>query len=362
MEAAIATIDPCEISPLEKAVALDAEFYTDPQWLEFEQREIFSRNWSLVGNVEDVANPGDHIAAEVAGKPVLVVRGTDGALNAFYNVCRHRAGPLATCNGRAAKRFRCAYHGWTYELDGRLRAAPEMSNADGFDPAQQSLILVKTDVWENLVFVRLAGEEPPLAKLMEGLAARITPINLAAMKFERREIYRVNANWKTYIDNYLEGYHVPSVHPVLNTMVDYAGYTTGLEKWNSVQASSLSNSADIYGDGPTFYCFFHPNTMLNIVSERMQTNRVIPDGPNACIIEFDYYYSDAPGARERAQADRVFSGEVQEEDRIICEQVQKGLASGSYQAGRLCPDREQAVWHSHNLLRNAYAAAFKDEA
>jgi choline monooxygenase len=343
--------------PLAQAIALHPEFYADPKWLDYESREIFPANWQIVGPEAWAAAPGDHFIADIAGAGVLVARGEDGVLRAFLNVCRHRGAPIAACAGTGAKRFNCPYHGWSYRLDGSLRAAPEMAEAEGFDPAQHGLIAAALEVWNGMVFVRLAPKGRPLADYLGGVDRRIRPIDLSKMTFERRETWPVAANWKVYADNYLEGYHVPSVHPALNDIIDYRGYATELEALRSMQTSAVANAEGVYGGDAVYYCFIYPNMMLNIVGGRVQTNRVVPDGPDRCRVEFDYYYADA-AARALAEGDAAFSARVQEEDRLICEAVQKNLVSGAYVPGRLSPARESALWHFQNLLRADYARAF----
>lgn len=348
----------CEIAPLERAHALHAGFY-GADWLAFEQREIFAGSWQLAGPASDVAAPGDHAVVDIAGRSVLIAHGEDGTLRAFHNFCRHRAAPIAECAGKGAKRFRCPYHGWTYELDGRLRAAPEMQGAADFDPSQYGLTQVRLMRWQGLLFVALSPDAPAFEAAYGGVAERIAPIDISAMRLERRETWRVAANWKVYVDNYLEGYHVPTIHPALNEIVDYKGYVTELDAYRSLQTSNLAAS-DAYGDeGRVFYYFLWPNVMLNIVPGRMQTNRVLADGPERCVVEFDYYYAAPHGDEARVAADVAFSAKVQEEDRLICEAVQKNLSSGAYVAGRLCPKRESGLWHFHNLLRKSYAADFR---
>ncbi|MYN05422.1 Rieske 2Fe-2S domain-containing protein [Pseudoduganella sp. DS3] len=345
----------CRIEPLDQAHALHASFYTEPHWLEFEQREVFGRSWQLAAHTGELAAPGDHVVGDVAGKPVIIVRQPDGSLQAFFNVCRHRAGPLATCNGKGAKALHCKYHGWTYELDGALRAATEMQDARGFDKSAIGLPRVAVREWHGLVFVALDAATAPFAEVFAGIAERVAPAGLAHMRFAKRDTYRLACNWKVYVDNFLEGYHLPFVHPGLSRVLDYRAYDTELAQWHSLQHSPLRNNAGLYGDGHAWYYFIYPNTMLNITPGRLQTNRILPAGHGHCIVEFDYYYADAPDVQARVQAEQAFSDQIQAEDISICEQVQQGLASGSYSAGRLNPKREGGVWHFQNLLRAAYA-------
>lgn len=352
------TREDTRLLPLANAIALHPDFYADARWFEFEKREVFAKTWQLAGPASWAADAGDHFVASVAGASILVVRDEAGTLRAFYNICRHRGAPIASCAGTAAKRFNCPYHGWSYRLDGSLRAAPEMQNAGDFNLADYGLMPVRITQWSGLVFVTLSAATPPLAEFVSGIAERIAPIDLAALRFHRRETAPVAANWKAYADNYLEGYHVPTIHPKLNEIVDYGGYTTELSRWLSVQTSTIAGSGGAYGGGVVFYFLIYPNTMLNIVEGRLQSNRIVPDGPGRCLVEFDFYYSDEAAAR--AAADGEITALVQDEDRRICEAVQQSLASGAYRPGRLCPAREAGVWHFQNLMRETYARSFEE--
>ena len=340
---------------LAHATALSAAYYLGHESLERDVRDVLSRNWQLVSHAAQLRDPGDHVVATIGRTPVLVVRHPEEGLIALANVCRHRAGPIATCDGRGARSFHCHYHGWTYDLGGRLRHAPEMAGAEGFDPASIRLPRFRAAAWQGLVFVSLSDDPPPLAEVYAGIAERIAPIELSSMEFARRDSYDIACNWKVYVDNYLEGYHVPYIHPGLAKVVDYAAYHTELAPWHSLQTSPLRNNEGLYGDGDVFYYFVYPNVMLNIMPGRLQVNRVLPNGPDRCLVEFDYYYAADEAARARAERDRKFSEEIQQEDIDICEAVQRGLASGTYDSGRLCPKREAGVWHFQELLRRDYA-------
>lgn len=342
---------------LETATALPARHYVGQAMLDLDQRAVFARSWQLVAHQGLLAEPGDHVVEQVGHVPVIVVRGADGVLRAFPNVCRHRAGPLALCNGKGARALHCKYHGWSYTLEGQLRSAPEMQGAKDFDVSSIRLPPLRVAEWQGLVFVTLSDDVPPFEAVYGDIAARIAPIDLSAMRFLRRDSYDIDCDWKVYVDNFLEGYHLPHVHPGLSKVLDYRAYDTELLPWKSLQHSPLRNSAEIYGEGEAFYYFVYPNVMLNIMPGRLQTNRILPLGPGRCRVEFDYYYAQDAAAQARIGNDQAFSDEVQQEDIDICVAVQKGLASGTYEAGRLCPKRESGVWHFHQQLRAAYAAA-----
>ena len=357
--------------PLTHATALPAVFYTDPAMSALDRRAIFDRGWQLLAHVCQLRDPGDHVVADFTGLPVIAVRGAGdqgqaGEIRVFHNVCRHRAGPIASCDGRAAKSLRCRYHGWTYGLDGVLRSAPEMSGAADFDVADVQLPQLAVRVWQGLVFAAVDDAHAiDFDAFVAGIDVRLgASRGLAHYGHHQRVGYDVACNWKVYVDNYLEGYHVPHIHPGLNKLLDYRSYVTETAQWHSFQFSPLANVGDspgdgLYGDGDALYYWLWPNTMLNILPGRLQTNRVVPMGVDRCRVEFDFYYTadDSGEARARREADLAFSDEVQLEDLTICQDVQRGLASGSYQPGRLNPLRENAVHHFHELLRGAYRGA-----
>lgn len=345
----------CLAQPLATAMALPARFYAGADAAELDRRTVFARNWQLVAHAAQLDRAGDHIVTEIAGVPLLVVRGDDGILRALHNVCRHRAGPLATCPGRGAKRLRCQYHGWSYALDGQLLSAPEMVDASDFEISAIRLPQARVETWCGFVFVALA-EAPALAEVLDGIDARMGADRFSGYSLQQHTAYDIACNWKAYVDNYLEGYHVPHIHPELNRMLDYRSYVTELARWYSLQWSPLESGGDLYGKGEALYYWIWPNTMLNILPGRLQTNRVLPLGPERCRVEFDFYYPDDATGVERRARDLAFSDIVQKEDVDICERVQVGLASGSYVAGRLNPRRESGVHHFHELLRAVYRA------
>ncbi len=342
------------VKALERASALPARYYFGAAMLALEQRAVFAHSWQLVAHHAQLAEPGDHVVENIGDVPVIVVRGQDGVLRAFPNVCRHRAGPLALCNGKGARALHCKYHGWTYTLEGQLRSAPEMQEAQDFKVEDIRLPPLRVHEWQGLVFVALSEDVPDFDAVYGGIIERIAPIDLSAMRYLRRDSYDIDCNWKVYIDNFLEGYRLPHVHPGLSKVLDYRAYDTELFPWYSLQHSPLRDSGGAYGEGAAFYYHVYPNVMFNIMPGRLQTNRILPLGPGRCRVEFDYYYAQDEQAMARISADQSFSDEVQVEDIGICEAVQKGLASGYYDAGRLCPKRESGVWHFQNLLRAAY--------
>ncbi|MCY7354646.1 MAG: aromatic ring-hydroxylating dioxygenase subunit alpha [Lysobacter sp.] len=352
------------------ARSLSARFYVDATMPALDRHAIFDHAWHLVAHACQLQNAGDHVVADLAGLPVIAVRGADGEgmpgeIRVMHNVCRHRAGPIAQCDGLGAKSLRCRYHGWTYALDGALKSAPEMQTAEDFHVEDIRLPQLRVRVWQGLVFASSHDDASDFDALVEGIDARLgTTRGLEHYGHHQRVGYDVACNWKVYVDNYLEGYHLPHVHPALNRMLDYRSYVTETHHWHSLQWSPLRTSDDgssntLYGDGDALYYWLWRNTMLNILPGRLQTNRIVPTDVGRCRVEFDFYYpmDDSGQARAKREADLQFSDEVQHEDLGICEDVQRGLASGSYEPGRLNPLRENAVHHFHELLRRAYRDA-----
>nr|WP_246722835.1 aromatic ring-hydroxylating dioxygenase subunit alpha [Aliikangiella sp. G2MR2-5] len=341
----------------DNAHTLPACLYTDASYLELEYQAIFEANWQLAAHKDQLQNSGDQVICEVGRVPLVIVRNQEGQLKAFHNVCRHRAGPVATENGNN-KVLRCKYHGWTYTLNGDLRSAPEMNSTPNFDVCQHHLPQALVEEWEGFIFVSVKDNPPPLAEVLKGIATSIQPIDLKKMTFSHRDEYVIDCNWKVYMDNYLEGYHLPHVHPGLSKLLDYRSYDTILDQWYSYQFSPLDrqgedNPNNFYGEGKAhYYCIF-PNLMLNILPGRLQTNIILPVGHDKTKVVFDYYYCDLDSEQTKKliAQDREFSDEVQDEDIMICEKVQIGLNSGSYEAGRLCMKRETGVLHFQNLIR-----------
>ena len=342
-----------------RAATIPARLYVDPVYLALETDKVFGRTWQLVGHTGQVAGTGDFLTAEVAGEGIVVVRDDDG-LRAFHNVCPHRAGPVAQgCGSR--KTLQCRYHGWTFRLDGTLLRAPEMEGTARFDPAAVRLWPVQVATWGPLVFVNLDAKAPPLAEVMAGVEALVSDFGVHEMRWVMRKDYELACNWKVYVDNYLEGYHLPMVHPGLHRELDYDAYRVEPHRWFSRQVAPLREGGGaerqyVAGEGTRaeaeyLWCF--PNTMLNVYLDQLQTNVVVPLGPDRTRVRFEWYARRPPAdpATDPAWARLVaFSDEIQREDIEICEAVQRNLRSRVYDRGRYSAAREVGVHHFHSLL------------
>jgi choline monooxygenase len=349
---------------IEEAWTLPAALYAEPKIFVAEQEKIFSRTWQVVGHVNQVANPGDYFTAELAREPLLFARGSDGQLRGFYNVCRHRAGPPAEgCGSR--KLFRCGYHGWTYDLDGTLISATEIDGVKGFRPEDFALAPVRTEEWFNLVFVNLDPQAPPLLETLGGLPAQAGKFPFAEMRLFERRTYEMKCNWKTYVDNYLEGYHLPSVHPGLNRELDFnayvvephAGYVRQFSPIRGVQPGDTTprRYQQAREDLTTDYFWVFPNWMLNCYPDNVSLNIVLPLEPERTLAIFEWYLPEKEHTSSAAKASVEFSDQIQIEDVRICEAVQKNLRSRSYTRGRFSVTQEKGVHAFHRM----YAAAMQ---
>ena len=345
-----------EIVPLERSETIPSKWYTSVDFHTIDREAIFSKEWNVIGHVNQLQNVGDFILGEAAGNPVIIIKGNDEKLRAFYNVCRHRGGPLAMENG-CAKMMQCKYHGWTYTLEGMLRGVPRFDRVDLFDKKDYGLVPLNLGIWEGLLFVNLSGDSLSLRNSLDEIAKRIHPFDLKKKKFYKRVIYDINCNWKVYVDNYLEGYHVPYVHPELTKFLDYREYKTEVFENYSLQSSPVKEDGNyLKGTGGAFYYFVYPNWMMNILPGRMQINIVLPISYNKCRVIFDYYYDDVTSdkAKNIIKEDLEYSDKVQQEDIEICEKVQKGLESFAYERGRFSVECEEGVYHFQCLLKKSY--------
>jgi choline monooxygenase len=341
--------------PLDRAKTIPNTWYHDPGLYDLERRAVFGRSWQVVGRREQVAEPGQYLTADVAGDPVLVVRGEDGTLRAFFNVCRHRAAPILNEPCGKVSKLRCRYHGWTYDLEGRLRGTPEFDGVCDFRKEENGLAPVAVAEWGPFVFVHPEGPREPLEEFLAPLPGWVAGRNaFAGLPWYARREYDVACNWKVYVDNYLDGgYHVNTVHPGLAGVLDYREYKTTTHGNTSLQSSPLVPAEGAAGKTRTgdlaAYWWVFPNFMLNVYGGVMDSNLVLPLGPDRCRVVFDFYF--AAGTDEAFVRDSVaVADQVQAEDVGICEEVQRGLSSRAFVTGRFSVKRENAGYYFHQLL------------
>ena len=366
---------------IECAQTLASRFYTDAHILEIEREEIFRRTWQLVGTLDQpcgevvtgeatpqrktvkrtISDPESYFTADVAGEPVIVVRDRAGTLRAFSNVCRHRAGPIALGSG-CKNVLRCQYHGWTYTLDGRLIGTPDVEGVEFFDRSTMGMVALRLETWEKFIFVNFDQNAEPLSAYLGKIPKQARGFQFARLQLAERRDYLINCNWKVYVDNYLEGYHIPIAHPGLMREIDYAQYRTETFRYYSQQFAPLrakrKDDAEerFYAPGTglqeALYFWIFPNLMLNIYPDNISTNVIVPLSVDKTLTIFEWFFHDVDQERtkERIAKAIAFSDEVQQEDIVLCENVQRGLRSSTYDRGRYSVKRENGVHHFHMLL------------
>jgi len=347
-----------ERAALAEASTIPAPWYVDARIAELESKTVFSKTWQMVGRADQLEKPGHFVTADVAGEPIVVVRGNDSVLRAFFNVCRHHAAAVVTEPCGQASILHCPYHGWNYGLDGALKGMPEFDGVKNFDREKNGLVPVKADIWEGFVFVNLDPQAMSLKDFLGGLVKRVAPLGLSKLHYFDRRVYDIHCNWKVFVDNYLDGgYHVPHLHKGLNSVLDYKQYTIENEDRYCLQSSPMVSGTEDAATATTrkgdraWYFWQYPNLMINHYQGYMDTNLVLPLDVDHCRVIFDFYFAEVDQAHSEYNQQSVAVGaRVQEEDLGICEAVQQGLKSRAYRAGRLSVRREAGEHLFHRLL------------
>ena len=336
----------------ELQVTAPASTYRDPARFAAERRGVFARSWLFMGHESELAREGDVVAQTIAGYPLIVVR-TSNALKAFHNVCRHRAGPLFDEErGNCGSALTCRYHGWVYTLDGRLKNARDFGAAAGFDPRNFGLIPLKVESWRGFVFVNADANASPLSQTLAPLDERVGERRLDTLVHADRRSHDIACNWKIYVENYLEGYHIPIVHPTLNAEVDAAKYEVTVDGDVCFHHAPLRDrqGAAVY-DG--LWAFVQPHLGVNVYGRGLMMERMLPLGLGGTRLVYDFYLTPEiasdPVERHRVVA---MSGIVTAEDKWICERVQANIDAGVYEAGVFSPRHEQGVaWFQDRVAR-----------
>jgi Rieske 2Fe-2S family protein len=342
------------------------DYYDEDVW-QLERDTVFTRSWFCIGRTEEIPNAGDFVARDVAGEGVMAVRGKDGAIRAFYNVCRHRGTVLCDEGaGNTKGAFVCPYHNWAYDLEGNLVGTPNVRDDDrGFDRADFPLRSVACDEWDGFVFVHL-GEHP--RPLLEQLAEEPD----APLEYERyrvgelrtahRIVYEVAANWKLIHDNYNECLHCPSVHPELSAIVPMfrkgmvfdperpdlgATLGEGVTTFTMTGTTALPTLPGLTEtDCRTYWGYsIFPNVMMNLLSTGAMVYTLCPRGPSHTTIVSEYLYRPETIAGDGFDcSDMVeFLDLVSLQDWSVCERAQRGVSSKGFVQGVYPP--QDALLH-----------------
>jgi choline monooxygenase len=325
------------------ASTLDARFYRDAAVFERARERIFARSWQWIGDLDDVVDPGSLSPRTLLpghlDEPLLLARDGGGTLRCLSNVCTHR-GNILVREACRAREIRCGYHSRRFGLDGHMTFMPEFGEARDFPAASDDLPAVPFATWADLAFASVA----PAAPLDDFVGDMQRRVRLRRWRLDaaRSRDYVVNAHWALYVENYLEGFHIPFVHPALNETVDYGAYTGELFRYANVQVARGRDGAE-----SAQYWWIFPNLMLNFYGWGLSLNLVQPEALDRTRVAFRSYVWDASmlDAGPGAALDRV-----EAEDEAIVRAVQRGVRSRFYAGGRYSPARERGVHHFHRLL------------
>ncbi len=355
-----------------RSSSLDARCYREARFLALEHEQVFRRSWQFLCHEEKLREPGSYVAAQVHGQSVFAARDREGELRAFYNVCRHRGHELLAGDG-TTDLITCPYHAWVYTLDGRLHHARRSELIEGFDAGRIRLTPVRIEVFCHLAFVNLDPGAEPLAAQAAGLAEEITAYapDLGELTFAHRLTYRVRANWKAVVDNFLECYHCPVAHRDFVSLVEMDTYrvtTHGI--WSSHMARAGRRDNQAYGvddasvtDHAVWYLW--PNTTLMRYPGRgnFMVWRFLPSAAEETREEFDFFFESGEPSAAQREAIEFIDRVLQPEDIALVESVQRGMRTPAFQRGRYLVDpggsglSEHAVHHFHGLLLDAYRRA-----
>lgn len=329
-----------------RAATLPGRFYADAAAYEAARERVFARSWQWLGPLADVAAPESlaprTLLPGLLDEPLLLARDTAGALRCLSNVCTHRGNLLVAAACRA-KQIRCGYHSRRFDLAGRMTFMPEFAGVHGFPSESDHLPRVAFGEWDGHGFAAL-DPPAPLAEVLAPVRADVADVALGRLVHDpaRDRDFTVRAHWALYVENYLEGFHIPFVHAGLAEAVDYATYASELHPWASRQ---LARGRD--GEVAARYWWVFPNLMLNFYPWGLSLNLVLPQGIDVTRVVFRAYVGDASKLDTGAGAalDRV-----EAEDEAIVEAVARGVRSRLYGRGRYSPTRERGVHHFHRLL------------
>lgn len=335
--------------PASTRETLPAVLYRDAAVYERERRAVFAQSWQLLAHESQLARAGAYVAASFAGYSVFAVRGEDGQIRAFHNVCRHRAGPLVEDGpGECGKALMCRYHGWRYALDGRLASARDFGHAPDFDARQFGLYSLACALWHGFVFIHFDGRAGDFDAFIAPLEAKAGGMRLQGLRLGRHSTHDIACNWKTYVENYLEGYHIPPVHPGLNAAVDAARYSVEIVPPVVFHHAPAREGAPVAG----LWAWAWPTTGVNIYSDGVLMERMWPLDHRRTRLDYLFFVPE-DAAPEALHSSVAASEATTAEDVWITEAVQKNLNAGIYDTGRLSPKHEDGVAWFQARLREA---------
>ena len=338
-------------APIESARVPPAVWYADERYHQLDAQRVLIPNWQVVAHRQQLLEPGAYQAGCTASQPWVVVRDQQGELRAFANVCRHNGTPVAQGEGQLDQ-FVCSYHGWTYDLAGRLTKAPRMAGITDFERSDFGLVPLPLKIFGPLILVNLSGSSATWE--VTEAEYELDQRQWNNLHLRKQRSYELACNWKVFVDNYLDGgYHVPSLHQDLASGLDMDSYRTDVFSSSVLQTVNSLSSASERVAGAALYAWIYPNLMINRYGPMMDINRVTPLGAGRCRVDFDWYF-EASCSEDFIEKSLRSSDQVQQEDITVCEALQQGMASRHYRPGPYAPRVEMAKHHFHRMLAADY--------
>lgn len=371
------------LAPLERASMLPPRAFTSQAVFEWEIENVFAGSWICLGHASQVAQQGQYLMREIGGDSVVVVRGEDGELRAFLNVCRHRGARIVEDGeGRVKRRLQCPYHAWSYGLDGSLVAAPHMDEIEDFDFSCFGLMPVRLAVVGGLILVNLDGEAGEPEGWVGDLIEHLDRYRTGELVSGGRVDYTVEANWKGIAENYNECLHCPGVHPELNALSNYmsgedivgAGSWCGGSMYLTAEdavtmgkeGGHRSDRPRIEGLGPEderaiLYFALFPNALVSMHPDYVMLHTLYPRGPGLTEVICEWFFEKrAVEADGFDPSDAIeFWDRTNRQDWYVCELTQKGITVRGYEAGRYSA-QESTVHAFDGILAGMYLDALED--
>lgn len=358
--------------PVERAFTLPPHCYTSEAWYRREVERVFLKDWVMVGRAEQVPEPGDYMRLDYVGEPILVARDDQGTIRAMSAACRHRGTEVVAGRGNC-RAFQCPYHGWTYNLRGELIGAPDMHEVERFDRRDWGLVPIRTELWGAFIFVNFDPDADPLMARLAEVADRFRTHRFEEMRVTRQWAARLNCNWKCWLENSREGYHVKIVHKETYRRF-YRGWSA--PNWRMAgrpgvyELMSGTNDDGLYlPRDPVFpvieglsqedletthFLIFYPTLCLNITPSHLAFHQILPEGPewSTIITWMCFPQRTIERADFEEEAKRYY--EIPEmfipEDRAIAETMQRGLRARLGRPGRFALEEKPCHAFANYLL------------
>ncbi|KAL6229464.1 hypothetical protein BDW75DRAFT_249646 [Aspergillus navahoensis] len=352
-------------SPTNATRALPASWYTSQEMFELERRAIFSRKWLMTTHKLRLPNTGDWLRYEVAGFQFVLVRDRQGNINAFHNICRHRAFPVVTEEQGSSRIFACKYHGWSYGLNGKLAKAPGYQDLEGFDKSKNGLLPIHVHVDHNgFIWVNLDAKEEPEIKWaddFEGIdrQPRMDYINWDDYVFDHTWEQGGDFNWKILADNYNECYHCATTHPDIPAVADLSTYSVDT-KDGSIIHDAHSKPEQVAAGLQVAATYYFPNASMNVTPNFFFTQRFVPISPTKTSMKYEVYRHKNASDADFDLVNQMYK-RIMSEDKYLCAYAQKNLNAGVFVNGELHPTMEKGPLYFQKVVRDLVVEHFERE-